>query len=305
MTVRRVTLASAPSPLHILCSADRLYGSWLGVMVASILRFDHGAPVVVHVLSDGIHQRDLSRLDRLCRSRGARLEVHRLARLLTAEAATFHTSLHITRAAYARLFVARVLDTSVSRVLYLDCDIACIGSLAPLWQTNLNGAILGAIADFGSGIPKSRHEMNARIAAPPDQTYYNSGVLLIDLAAWRAHNVEAQLCTYIIAMGQSLGGHDQDAINAVLAPQIQSLDPIWNFQTMPGNLFDGRQILIHYSGSRKPWDLDPRNPLAGHYLQAKSASPWRYKVRLPFKVRRLPLSLRKRWPRLYHLIARD
>ena len=292
------------APLHLLCSADRLYGAWLGVMVASLLRFDHGAPVVVHVLSDGIHPRDLTRLDRLCQAHGARLDVHRLAPLLASEAASFHTSLHITRAAYARLFVARVLDASVSRVLYLDCDIACIGSLAPLWRTPLNGAVLGAVLDFGSTLAQSRHEMNARISAPPDQPYYNSGVLLIDLDAWRAQNVEARLCAYISRMGRELGGHDQDAINAVLNPAILALDPIWNFQAVADNPFDGRQILIHYSGSRKPWDLDPRNTLASHYLHAKSTSPWRYKPRFPFKIRRLPLSLRKRWPRLYRLINR-
>ena len=90
----------------------------------------------------------------------------------------------------------------------------------------------------------------------------------------------------------------------MLNPAILALDPIWNFQAVADNPFDGRQILIHYSGSRKPWDLDPRNTLASHYLHAKSTSPWRYKPRFPFKIRRLPLSLRKRWPRLYRLINR-
>jgi len=117
--------------------------------------------------------------------------------------------------------------------------------------------------------------------------------------------VEARLCDYIRSMGSRLGGHDQDAINAVLNPQIHPLDPIWNFQAMPGNRFDGRQILIHYAGSRKPWDLDPRNPLAVHYLRAKATSPWRRKPRLPFKIRRLPLSLRKHWPRLYRFFTGD
>lgn len=292
-------------PIHILCAADRMYGAWLGVMVASILRFDHGAPVVVHVLSDGIKPRDLARLDAMCRAHGARLVVHGLGRLLATEAATFFTSLHITRATYARLFIARVLDPSIARVLYLDCDIVCMGSLAPLWQTDLAGAVFGATVDAVSGDTTGRHATNARIGMPPDQPYYNSGVLLIDLDAWRAKQVEARLCAFVRAMGSRLGGHDQDAINAVLNAEIHPIDPIWNFQAVPENRFDGSPRLIHYSGSRKPWDLDPRNALAVHYLRAKAMSPWRHKLRLPFKIRRLPLSFRKRWPRLYRVFARD
>lgn len=290
-------------PIHILCAADRLYAAWLGVMVASILRFDHGAPLVVHVLSDGITPRDLARLETMCAAHGARLVVHGLGRLLATEAGDFFTSLHITRAAYARLFIGRVLDPSIARVLYLDCDIVCMGSLEPLWQIDLAGKVFGATVDAVSGDAESRHATNARIGVPPDQPYYNSGVLLIDLDAWRAARAEARLCEYVRAMGSRLGGHDQDAINAMLNGEIHEIDPIWNYQAVAGNHFDGSQKLIHFSGSRKPWDLDPRNPLAVHYLRAKAVSPWRYKLRLPFKIRRLPLSFRKRWPWLYRFFV--
>ena len=76
----------------------------------------------------------------------------------------------------ARLLVDRLLPESVSRVLYLDADTLVIGSLRELWETDLEGCPLGMVAE-----PTANHARKKDLGLE-NMSYFNSGVLLIDLA---------------------------------------------------------------------------------------------------------------------------
>ena len=68
---------------------------------------------------------------------------------------------------FARFLIPNMFPESVSRVLYLDSDILVIDDLRALWQTDLEGAVLGAVEDhidrllktgepgFGGSAPRS------------------------------------------------------------------------------------------------------------------------------------------------------
>ena len=64
------------------------------------------------------------------------------------------------------------------RALYLDPDIIVTGSIAELWNTDLSGRAVGAVPIPGSTRP-------ALIGMAPDAPYFNAGVMLFDLNAWR------------------------------------------------------------------------------------------------------------------------
>jgi len=288
------TPSPIPDRIHILCAADRGYGPWLGIMAASVLSIDHGLPVTFHVLSNGISPRDQKRLARLCEDRGAGLRIYDTQRILASEANTFFISLHFSRTVYSRIFLDRLVDPDVSRLIYLDCDIACVGSLRELWETDLGDSIVAAVPDFTLTTKDGGRVSRERLGIPDEQPYYNSGMLLIDLDRWRKERVGERMKDFIVSMGDKLGWLDQDALNRVLGANIKKLAPKWNFQAGRQWRADGSEAVIHYIGSRKPWDLDNGNPLAFHYLRAKAASPWKWTLRFPMKIRRLPNSYRKR-----------
>jgi lipopolysaccharide biosynthesis glycosyltransferase len=68
----------------------------------------------------------------------------------------------------------------------------------------------------------------AEFGVAPDSAYFNAGVLLVPLHAWRAHEVSKQA----LGLLQSHAFHnaDQCALNVVLSEQWVRLDPRWNFQ---------------------------------------------------------------------------
>ena len=123
----------------------------------------------------------------------------------------------------ARLLMGRLLPQEVERVLYLDGDTIVRGSLAELWATGLEGRVLGACIE--PTVNRQRRQALGLEALP----YFNSGVLLIDLARWRSEHTEQRILDFYRARDGKLFAPDQDAINGALAGEIYALSPKYNF----------------------------------------------------------------------------
>ncbi len=218
--------AADPSdPIHLLCAADARYGGYAGIMLASVLRANPGETFDIHLLSDGMRARDRRKLAALVARAGSRLAVYDVATRLAGYSDGVGN--HLSRTAYARLLIADLLPASLSRILYLDCDIICTGALRPLWQLGEEAEaipLLGAVPD------RTAERWKARLGLPADAVYFNSGVLLINLAAWRKGDIAGQIIAWMSANPDKLALADQDAINACLCGMITPLSDCWNLQ---------------------------------------------------------------------------
>ncbi len=101
----------------------------------------------------------------------------------------------------------------------------------------------------------------------PSDPYFNSGVLLIDLVAWRREKIGELATSLAITHRDSIKYHDQCALNLALAGKFGILSPEWNHHYTPRGLRAlienyGPDIavhlvyspkIIHFAGSKKPW----------------------------------------------------
>jgi lipopolysaccharide biosynthesis glycosyltransferase len=177
---------------------------------------------------------------------------------------------YISRMTYARLLLPYVFDTSIVKVLYLDADIIVLDDLRPLWDTNLDGAVLGAVVDIDSerhaerlGLTYRTTDKAATESVTPSGGYFNAGVLLVDLARWRQERISESAIQYL-AQHPDTPFSDQDAINVVCAGRWQQLDVRWNLQKLdhgqyPGRLACERASVIHFIGTHKPWKASSLN----------------------------------------------
>lgn len=107
---------------------------------------------------------------------------------------------------------------------------------------------------------------------PADQPYVSSGVLLIDLEAWRDRRLSERLIAYATREGSRLFQHDQDALNALLAQDIAVIGFEWNFQARMFRIWPWQRAklglmvqdieaaarhprILHYTTVYKPWRL--------------------------------------------------
>lgn len=203
----------------------------------------------------------------------------------------------ISLSSYARLFVGSMLPREVDRVLYLDCDMIVCDSLKSLWKTDFSGKILGAVQDSVSDSTKGA------VGLMPRQRYFNAGMLLIDLAAWRKANIEEECRKFIRSHQGNVHHHDQGVLNGVLSGKIFFLPLRYNLMTIH-YIFNRKKILryfgehahfwtdseiekakekpviLHYTPSFtvRPWIEGCHHPLANLYWDNLACTPWRKAV---------------------------
>ncbi|WP_336491537.1 glycosyltransferase family 8 protein [Methylobacterium nigriterrae] len=189
--------------------------------------------------------------------------------------AAFPVTRHISRSAYTRILAGQFVDPRHTRLLYLDADIVVRSDLRELWATPLDRYVVGAVQDH---FVLDREAIGFR----SDEPYFNSGMLLINMPAWRAADCEARLLTYLAEHGQKLQFADQDALNVVLRGQVRFLDLGWNFQPrcadVPASFLGlspatyatlrANPQLIHYTTSVKPWNAPHRVHYSHHFFEA-------------------------------------
>jgi lipopolysaccharide biosynthesis glycosyltransferase len=181
----------------------------------------------------------------------------------------------ITRAGYARLFIPEIVQSE--RAIYLDCDVMARRSVDDLYNAEMDGNVALATYDVQSpfvpfGVPDWYE--SGRAAGDPN---FNSGVMLMDLDAWRGENATTKLLEYL--SGRHLRAQDQEAINAVLGARIGLMDPRWNqqaeifwkgyehayerflpFRPDELSLVRADPWLVHFSNQPKPWQVGCEHP---------------------------------------------
>lgn len=244
----------------VCLSSDDRFAPYLGIALHSVLEAA-SANENLHffVFDDAISHRNKTAIEALQSVRPFRLTWLTPNMNLFAGAPT---SQSLSRAAYTRLLMGSLLPKSVTRVIYMDCDVFVSSPLSGLWKTDLHDCVAGGVTDIGV----MRMAREGKHAWPWQDAYINSGVLLVDLARWRAERVEQALLTYLAHPRYPLQCHDQDIINFVLYGKIAVLDPCWNAQVFWARpeWDDYKDILLlrralnharilHFCCPNKPW----------------------------------------------------
>jgi lipopolysaccharide biosynthesis glycosyltransferase len=189
-----------------------------------------------------------------------------------------------TAAMWYRIFLPDLLP-EVERVLYLDIDTLVTADLTPLLNTDLEGCYLGAVTNVL--MPHHRHRPALFGLTPND--YFNSGVLLMNLAALRADDCTRSLREFAVAGGTELEWPDQDALNVVLGSRRRHLHPRWN--VMNSLRFDwarevftteeiaearARPGIRHFEGpdDNKPWHWNGADADQRLYRRHRRRTPW-------------------------------
>lgn len=175
------------------------------------------------------------------------IELHHFAR--------FRTPPGISKMTFARLLAPELLPSSVQKYLFLDADLLVLDDLQGLWNTCLGSAVLGAVTDGIDASLKTNSPDAARV--PRVETYFNAGVLLVDVANWKSNHVTEKALDYLSAH-LATPYADQDALNVACDRVWRSLPERWNFQSHLRVQLDrlNKQELpgiCHFITCNKPW----------------------------------------------------
>ncbi|WP_103029516.1 glycosyltransferase family 8 protein [Salinibacter altiplanensis] len=291
-------MARNSSPLPVVLATDENYAAPCAVVMESLLQNTcRPSSFVFFILGSDLERETRDKLTAVGEGHGADIELRtpdmeRLQELPLREG--------FSADAYNKLFAPNELQ-EFSRVLYLDCDVLVERDVRPLFSVDLDGHTAAAVPN---GPAPFIAEFNERHGFSEDDPVFNSGVLLIHPERWARKNVAERVARWISDNRDQLIYRDQDGINVILHGDIKSLSPQWNMEARHyrewwmglsdwwSRKAKGKELVTHYTGSRKPWKrwtYVPRQRKYRTYLRATpfSSSEWMSRSRTTFEVSRL------------------
>lgn len=248
-------------PASLLTTLDQNYVPQLQVMLTSLSVNNPGERFSLYLIHSDIPQKALAAVRRQCDAYGYSFFP------VCVDNALFQNA-PVTRQypneMYYRLLAPHLLPDSVKRVLYLDPDTLIINAIGPLWETELKGNLFAAAAHTGkTELANNINQLRLGI----EGSYYNSGVLLMDLEAGRREIQPQALFHYVTLHRKELVLPDQDVLNALYSERILPLeDALWNYDARKyssyllrsGGVCDLKWVMehtaiLHFCGKEKPW----------------------------------------------------
>lgn len=311
----------------LLCATDDRYTMPLAAAVASVMSHwnkqratatDSAAEdrLQLVLLDGGIESENWNRLSQTLTNFNLRT-----LRVQANRAAVEHLKIshHISHTAYFRLLSSRWLPEWISRVIYLDCDVIVLSDLRELWDASLRlqrnesgqNNEVWAVPDIACPY------IDPKVACPDYEQfapyfatlnpvrnyrdlgldskgfYFNSGVMVLDLAAWRTGNRSEQLLECLQDNAAHVWCWDQYALNVVFSECWGALPLAWNFgahaydyAAVPGlaglspllpeqyQEMLATPKLIHYTTEIKPWHYYSFHPLTKTFFDYLALTPW-------------------------------
>lgn len=258
------------SPLSILFATDVEYSPHLGVALFSLLQNNIGLQVRVIILTTELPKKDRYKLQDLCNKFEVPLEFIQLDDFWFDGLKLNH---HFKKSNYYRLFAEDLIDDD--KCLYLDSDIVVTGSISGLANTRLDGKYLAAVENPGVSHHKD-------LGMQLHSKYFNSEVMLLNLEKWRRENLKDRVISFVKENPEVIRFVDQCGLNGVVDGEWIELDKKYNCLTgmlsaRSLNICHAPQlpVVVHYTGSSKPWHLNNKHPYKKLYWHYRNQTPYR------------------------------
>lgn len=266
--------------VHVVFGVDNLFVEPMAVCALSIIKMNQNLRVIIHVIIDEISPQNRSYLKSLAKDNEMCFFFHFIN---TNTFKGLPSTLSYTRAIYNRLLIPFIINSDVDRVLYLDADILCFGSIAELFSLNLDRAVVAAVEDHswdGKVNRISPHKLQQEGFSC--NHYFNTGVMLIDLLAWKKEKISQKALYNLNRYNDIFTLPDQDALNSVLGEHVLLLDRKYNYMysvdnpNIPMPNF-GDIVLLHYTNRCKLWQAWCSHPLQNTYIRLRNETAWKDK----------------------------
>lgn len=272
--------SARPDPIVVVCAADQRYALPLAVTLRSTLaNLDPGHRLEAWVVDDGIAPDDRRRL---IDSLTDRVTV-RWVRPGRDGFSGLPLWGRMPVTTYDKLMVARYLPPRIGKAVWLDADLVVVGDLARLWDEDLAHRHALAVPDPFVPFVSSRFGVTGHrdLDLEADASYFNAGVMVIDVSRWRADDVAGEALAYLRRYRERVFFWDQEALNAVLAGKWMEIDERWNRSVSVDRLArhhgDGAERdpwILHFSGSLKPWAYPSRSGYHSLYYRYLDMTAW-------------------------------
>ncbi len=274
--------------MNCALSSSDSYIQHAGVCIYSV--FDNNRDIEqihVYLLDNHISDKNKQRLNKVAETFSGDGERKIIYIDLYKISSKLHVSTDFSLSTYGKLFLGQIAQ--VDRILYLDSDTVCVGSLKQLLTMDLEDASVWGVQDTVN------HYFVEAIGLTRSDRYINCGVVVIDLKQWRELDMEAKFVDYIESYNGNPPYVDQGVLNricktGILPPAYNVINPMFMYSVKRiKKLFrmdtyytqeeidaaKEHPVVIHFTGElyHRPWCSDCTHPLKQYYLKYMKKLP--------------------------------
>ena len=277
--------------LNLVFTIDSRFVQHFTATVVSVLENNKDLKVNIYVLHDIEDQTEFNKVVLFVKEK-YKTVIHGIY-VENAVFDRYRVSLHYSKAVYYRLIITELLPGFIDTVLFLDADIIVNGSLNELANYKFNaGEFILAVKNVS--IENNVKRLND--IGFPVTKYFNAGVLLINVKAWRDAKVSGRLIDLADRYMDKIDWWDQDILNIYFYDTWKEMDAKYNTLIYADQLPEN-PIILHYAGQEKPWlyVFDP--PYKSLY--------WKYLKLSPYKNATYPDYTLKEFARKFYIRTMD
>lgn len=244
--------------IPIFFTIDDKFAPFLSVAIKSML--DNASSDYfynVHVVHEGLTEENKAKLKTL-ETKNSKIIFSEMSRNLECIEDKIENKLRtdtFTLSIFFRIFIPEMFK-EYDKAIYIDADTCITGDISELYNTPLDGNLIGACIDksivgikpieeyFKNGVGIDYHE------------YINSGVLLFNMKELRNRKFDEKFLYLFNKYHFENVDPDQAYINAMCYGKIKFLDSIWNVMPTKDRKEIEEPCIIHYNLFSKPWCYD-------------------------------------------------
>lgn len=270
---------------HVGMTGTPNYISRIGVLMWSILKHNPDMPFSFHILVNQLPEEEKKKLEELIQQMPCLIYVH----IIDDNAFQMIKSVKYSSVFFYRFMLPELVGNLSDRVLYVDGDMICRGSIYELMNMDFQGN-LACVTTDGYG-QKAAERLGT-------ERYFNSGMMLINVDRWKQLHMFERVISFSLEAAKHIDAHgrhmewhgadynDQNVLNILMDKEILFVDKKYNFLyvlTLSNPLKkrisheDFRKgIILHFAGRVKPWHSWVQYlPVVQEYSHWQWESPWK------------------------------
>ena len=270
--------------LHVGMAGTADYIPRLGITAMSLMKYNPSLSFAFHFFVSALSEEEARRLAVMSE------RMHCLVKVYIIRDDAFSD---LVRGMYSASFWYRfimpdIVGQETDRLLYLDGDMMCHGSIQKLKNLAFGGKLAAVVSD------REEEKQKKQIGTA---RFFNSGMMLINTKKWISMGMLEKVIQYAVEVrrfvnkkGRYKGWHyarynDQNILNKILDRQVIWLPKSYNyiyklnrsafFRRKERNEDYQKQRLLHFAGAVKPWHSWVQNwPVVREYRDIWLDSPW-------------------------------
>lgn len=239
--------------IPVFFAADDNYVPYLCIAIKSIaVNCDSKLKYHVHVLNTGLLQANIEQI-KMLETNFLKIEFNDVSSKIMDIKSALNKNLrdYYSDSIFYRIFIPQMFP-EYHKAIYLDCDVVTLVDIAKLYHVDLKGNYLGAVTDEVVPSNPVLIEYVENVVGVAWQKYFCSGVILFDLDAMRAQEVDKKFIGLLSCYNFDTIAPDQDYLNVICRDHVLYLHPGWDKQANQREYNDDLYI-IHYNMFLKPW----------------------------------------------------